>query len=329
MTIEIKRTQTWFQTAILASVVFALVWTSPSLAQDTQIPQNDTLIVCFLSDTQEPMWFERLYLGYHNNAEARKKIFRKVLDLQPDAVYHLGDMVSSSFNKKGWEELDEFVSALSKQGGDFYPIAGNHEYIFFSGAIKNFTSRYPDASLTGYATQLGNLAVVLFNSNFGKLSEAERDSQLVSYNSTLQQYDADSTVDFVLVGCHHSPYTNSKIVSGSEEVQQDFLPGFYSSNKAKVFLGGHAHAYERFHINEKDFLVIGGGGGSRQPLRVGEDAEYKDLFSNSLEIRTFHFVVVTVTTDSLAVDLHMLNPDFKMFEVTRQLEFGRGKLWER
>lgn len=304
-----------------------LVLTTVCLSQSGIHENNDTLRFCFLSDTQEPLFLESLFLKYNNNALARKLIFEQIHELQPTSVFHLGDLVSIGFDNDRWGDIDQFVKTLHEHKIDFLPIPGNHEYIFFpKKSISNFKSRYPYARLTGYSQRYNNLAVVLFNSNFDDLSEDERNGQLHWYRGTLREYESDPSIDFIIIGCHHSPFTNSKIVSASKRVRDYYLPEYYESKKCKLFLSGHAHAYEHFRMNGKDFLVIGGGGGIQQPLRIGGNAEYQDIFSNSLEKRMFHFLTIKTYDDKLSVELKMLTKDFKGFENIPQLIFASDRL---
>jgi hypothetical protein len=153
--------------------------------------------------------------------------------------------------------------------------------------------------------------MVLVNSNFGSLSYAEDHQQTDWYKSTLDSLDADSTIQFIITGCHHSPYTNSRIVKPSKEVEQKFVPHFLSSNKSVLFLSGHSHNFEHYKVEGKDFLVIGGGGGLRQPLRQGIGTladiapDYKPLF---------HYTMVTIAGDTLQVTSYHIKKDFLGFE---------------
>jgi 3',5'-cyclic AMP phosphodiesterase CpdA len=186
--------------------------------------------------------------------------------------------------------------------------------MFFAKAgINNFTKRFPYAGITGYSKVISNTAVVLFNSNFNELSNEEIQKQLAWYKTTLDNFEADSTISFIIVGCHHSPFTNSKIVSPSTDVQTYYLPYFFKTSKCKLFISGHAHAFEHFKIKGKDFLVIGGGGGIQQTLYTGKEEKYKDLFDTNSDTRMFHFIIINISENKLIVRLEMLNKDFKTF----------------
>jgi hypothetical protein len=306
---------------ILAILIapFSLCVTQPEIKG-----KSDALTFCFLSDTQEPLFIERIYLKYNDNAKARKLIFEKILEQNPKAVVHLGDLVSTGSSSDSWKDIDPFVGKLRDKGIEFSPIPGNHEYMRSSKkGISNFTARYPYATLTGYSRRYANTAIVLFNSNLDELSKEKRTEQLHWYQKTLADYDKDPLIDFVIVGCHHPPFTNSKIVSGSEEVRDLYLPVFFKSKKCRLFVSGHAHAYEHFKVNGKDFLTIGGSGGPQHPLKTGKSAKYQDIFSNSEKKRMFHFLTIKSHGAILDVALMMLSPDFKKFENFPQLTFTR------
>ena len=286
------------------------------------IQSNDSVKICFISDTQEPNFFEKLFLKYNHNQSARQLLFEGILNYSPDAVFHLGDIVEWGFNNDNWKTIDEFVEKLEKRRIPFYPIPGNHEYIIFAKAgIKNFEKRYPYAPISGYYKKINNIVVVLFNSNFDQFNKEENEKHLEWYKQTIFKLDADSTVDFIIVGCHHSPFTNSKIVSPNNIVQENYLPVFYKSKKCRLFISGHAHTYEHFRIQNKDFLVIGGGGGIQQTLLTGKDEKYKDLFDQNSETRMFHFLELVETNNKIEIVVRMVDKNFSKLYTADKLEF--------
>ncbi len=295
------------------------------LVQSASAQGLDNLRVAFLSDSQDPTWIERFFLKLHHNAEAREMIYRDILDNRPLAVVHLGDMVSSASRDGAWQSIDGFVDSLKHRGIEFHPIPGNHEYFFFPQAgIRNFTLRFPDAPLTGYLMRYGGLAIVLLNSNLARLTDEEYHQQAVWYRSTLRTLDADSSIHFVIVGTHHSPFTNSTIVSPSQEVDTAFVPGYLAAGKTVLFLSGHAHAFEHYQRGGKDFLVMGGGGGLLQPLLTGGRRRYPDLFTQQGNTRMFHYLLCTVSPSRLRVDVRMIKEDFSGFETVASYDFDRG-----
>jgi hypothetical protein len=130
------------------------------------------------------------------------------------------------------------------------------------------------------------------------------------YTQTLDQLDADPSVRFVIVTCHHAPYSNSTIVGSSLGVQQHFVPAYIQSKKAKLFITGHAHDFEWFQVQGKEFLTIGGGGGLHQPLRTGPGALINKAYGYAPE---FHYLTVKKNGNSLVVTSIRLNEDFGGF----------------
>ena len=276
----------------------------------------------FLSDTQSPLWFETLRLPDDDNETATRQILNTVAaDSSCVAVFHLGDLTALGSFDSYWKDFDEKTEALRNAGIPVYPAFGNHEYMPFARSGKaNMIRRFPFVERSWYEQRVGPVAVILLNSNFSCLSETERQDQRRWYTQTLNELDTDSTVSIVLVGCHHPPYTNSTIVNPSEEVQRYFVPPFMQSTKSKLFLSGHAHTYERFHIEGKDFMVIGGAGGLLHPLLQGKEQRWLDQYSSPGERRFFHYVRCTFGNDELKASVMRLTPDKARFEAADSLK---------
>lgn len=143
------------------------------------------------------------------------------------------------------------------------------------------------------------------------MQQAAIDKQDAWYNSTLQRLDSNASVKFVIVGCHHSPYTNSKVVNPSVRVQQKFVAPFQKSKKCVLFLSGHSHNFEQFKVDGKRFLVIGGGGGINQDVHTNKENTH-DLSANYKPM--FHYIEVKRIRDSLQVTSRQLKADFSGFD---------------
>lgn len=294
------------------SCIYLWSGSSVSCAQ-TRLPDRSAgKELCFVSDTQEPNFFEKLFMHPNNNSKARQAIFAGILDEKPSAVFHLGDLVEFGSWPGDWGYIDDFVNRLHSRGIAFNAVPGNHEYMLLPGqGIGRFTKRFSEFSLTGYLRISGNCAVVLLNSNFSSLSAEEILRQKEWYKKTLHDLDNNPGIAFIIVACHHSPYTNSKIVSPSMEVRNQFLSEFFNGRKCTLFLSGHAHAYEHFKISGKDFLVIGGGGGISQPLFAGNEMRSPDLADENHGKGRFHFLSVETGKKRMRAVLMALDDDMK------------------
>ncbi len=205
-----------------------------SAAEQPSIHTTITSTVVFLSDTQSPIWFESWLLKRNKNDQAREIIFNDIIRQKPQAVFHLGDLVARGYSSRQWSVIDSFTSKLRVLNMPFYPIPGNHEYFLLAAkGIANFQQRFPSACLTGYSIKINRLAVIRINSNFSRMSENEISTQQSWYQQKLNEYSQDTTVTSIIVGCHHSPYTNSRIVSANEKVQGIILPAFFKNVNCK------------------------------------------------------------------------------------------------
>jgi len=245
-----------FKTTMNKTKLFLLILLGLAGARATA--QVKRPVITFASDTQEPMWIEKLFLKSDRNLEATRMIFSDVDAVHPAAFFILGDVVSLGKSDKAWKNIDKYIKQTTQDS-------------MTADAINN---------------------------------------QNTWYIQKLAALDADPAVKFVIVGCHHSPYTNSKIVGPSIPVQRNFVPAFIKSKKCVLFLSGHSHNFERFKVEGKYFLVIDGGGGLHQPLNAS-NAKFHDLSSDYKPM--FHYLEVRRDHDALQVLSRQLKPDFSGF----------------
>jgi UDP-2,3-diacylglucosamine pyrophosphatase LpxH len=291
---------------------------STAKTQSLNLPQTgDTTELCFASDTQKPMWVETLFLKKDHNQQATKKLFTAVTARKPAALFIMGDVVNLGYSNRQWKPMDAYLKELRSNNISVYAALGNHEVMGRpKKGVSKFQERFPEHVVTGYITVKDSIAVVLLNSNFGSLSEQENKTQMEWYKTTLQNLDKDPAIQFIISGCHHSPYTNSKIVGPNKDVQQKFVPLFLASKKSRLFITGHSHNFEHYQMGGKDFLVIGGGGGLHQPLRTGESC-LPDLATDYKP--QFHYLSVKRVGSTLNVCSVQLKKDFSCFEDGQKL----------
>jgi predicted phosphodiesterase len=249
------------------------------------------------------------------NEEATEAIFNAIAaETSVSTLFHLGDITAMGSFDSEWRKMDRYITKLRDNGITLNAVPGNHEYfIFRSRGEAAFRKRFPESHPAWFTRKIQGIAFVLLNSNFSDISEAERKEQQKWYEAALSDLDRDTTVRFIIVGTHHSPYTNSTIVRPSSAVRKAFVTAFLKSPKCRLFISGHAHAFEHFHENGKDFLVIGGGGGLLQPLLLGAERQYIDLFPYPTRRRMFHYVICEERDRHLILTLKMLNRDYRTF----------------
>jgi UDP-2,3-diacylglucosamine pyrophosphatase LpxH len=293
-----------------AVVLLLMLFSFLSMLAQSQPDSSKQLF--FLSDTQQPMFVEKLLLKPDHNLVATHDIFGAVLKDKPSNVYMLGDVVALGYAKHKWKKVDQFLESCTKEGIGVCAVLGNHEVMIRKRkGERNFQKRFAMNVSTGYVSVTDSVAVVLLNSNFSKMTVTDQKKQQQWYNAAMTSLDASDSIKAIIVCCHHAPYTNSKIVKGSIGVQQAFVPAYIKSKKAQLFITGHAHTFEHFDIQGKDFLVIGGGGGLHQPTRADKD-NLPDLSQDYKPM--FHYLTVRRVEETLIVSSHYLKNDFSGFE---------------
>jgi hypothetical protein len=270
--------------------------------------------IAFASDTQAPLWLEQLFLKTHNNKTATKMIFTDIIRRRPLSFFLLGDVVSLGTSIRAWNDISKHLEECCNRGIPVYATTGNHEVMGTGrmgrkGRLK-FQTHFPDYLNTGYVRVVDSIAVVLLNSNFTTLTKAENEMQVTWYKDILQKLDKDPAIQYIITGCHHSPFSNSKIVGSSKAVQQKFVGPFIRSSKSCLFLSGHSHAFEHFKRDGKDFMVIGGGGGLHQKLGSGT-GEMADLSPGYKPM--FHYLTAQREKDHLLITSYKLNDKFDAF----------------
>ena len=274
--------------------------------------------VLFISDSQEPLWVETLRLREdHNEAAAQKLFVAMSKETTATALFHLGDITGMGMLPGYWRSFDTLRTLIPFP---IYPVFGNHEYFFIASLGKEQTlKRFPFLEPSWYLKRTGNIAVVLLNSNFSQLSDDEITAQQTWYTNTLNALENDSTVRAIIVGCHHSPFTNSTIVESNPDVQRRFAAPFKQYSKTKLFISGHAHTYEHFISDGKDFLVIGGGGGLLHPLKDSTESQWTDLAPKKSEKKFFHYIYCELQENSIVIRVKMLNKDFSGITVADEI----------
>ncbi|OFZ19542.1 MAG: hypothetical protein A2X94_12645 [Bdellovibrionales bacterium GWB1_55_8] len=242
----------------------------PSCRTKLEVAPGSPLELAFVSDTQEPIWLEKLWLKTDNNRHVTRRLFESIARTRPLALFHGGDLVASGSSASDWRGFWEAFAPVNAAGTPFFATPGNHEYLFWSGRGKrHFQEQFAANGCTFQSIGIGNVTVLLVNSNFSKMSEQEAADQDRWLLAELAALEADPHMEAGILITHYSPFTNSTIVSPSQEVKNRIVPPFLKSGKMRLFLSGHAHTFERFTESGKQFLVIGGGGGLLQSLRAG------------------------------------------------------------
>jgi hypothetical protein len=262
------------------------------------------------------------YMGWHeNNYSAVREIFRKIASENPAFTFLLGDLAFFGNSASLWKKFDKLSAPLRDANIPVFPITGNHEYLTdntnfsnYSELYKNLFQRFPHLEgNTYYELDFKNVAILGLNSNFDQLSPKEKREQEKWYGERLNAIEKDTKITFVIVACHHAPYTNSTEVHDDERVQKSFVIPFKAATKAKLFITGHCHSYEHFVFDGKHFLVSGGAG-PHQKLQKNEGGLKSDLYDGPA-IRDHHYCKITPSATVLQVEMVALSSNNKTWAV--------------
>ncbi|MCL2097963.1 MAG: metallophosphoesterase [Bacteroidales bacterium] len=269
----------------------------------------------FISDTQGPMKVETVIMKTERNIEATDKLLADLSRIPHRAVFFLGDMVSTGSSFGAWERIDRFLTTMRERNTPVYAAYGNHEYMLLSSVgEKNFAQRFPNIPNTGYIVVQDSIAVVVFNSNFSKLNKNTQQTQHQWYERSLDSLNKANDIKFIIVACHHAPYTNSNVVNPNKNVQELYVPAYVNTPKAALFLSGHSHHLEYFDIYQKKFLVIGGGGGLWQDFKKESKHDFTDLIGENQKPRYFYLQITRIGNSLQASVRGFTVEDFGKFE---------------
>lgn len=297
-------------TAIRRKFFLVLVSLAFGLSSPAEVVAQKKIAV--ISDTQAPMWIEDVFLKSRQNEKATALLMQDIIREKPVHLFILGDVVALGYKDKKWKAMDSYLQACRTSGIIVSALLGNHDVMIRANkGEQKFQVRFPELVRTGYVKVIDSIAFVLLNSNFKKLSTDDIQNQQVWLQSTLKSLDQDPSVIAIVAACHHAPYSNSKVVGSSKNVQQHFVPLFLQSSKSCLFVTGHSHAFEHFNIQGKTFVITGGGGGIHQPLKTS-NPEWNDLALNYKPM--FHYLTVARTNRQLNFTSHYLSPDMTTME---------------
>lgn len=240
-----------------------------------------------IADTQSTLEAE---VWRENNDAERRKLLPAVARTKPAFVVIAGDLVSWGSSTGRWREFDERSRDLHANGIPVLPVPGNHDY-WGDNELRLYFAHFPEIrGQRWYERRYGPLALIFVDSNAGPLGEQAWQTQIDWYGATLDRLENDESVAAILVFLHHAPFTNSTVVDDDANVGRAFVPRFLKKGKTLAMVTGHAHGYERFEKQGKAFIVTGGGGGPRGPLRCGDERRHVDDLFRGPRVRHFNFV---------------------------------------
>ena len=274
---------------------------SDAVEYSNALGDGDLLVV---GDFQRTSIVEQWLMRREQNDDARAQVIREMSrELEVGGLVLLGDLVFDGSSCSDWESFDALFAPLASRG--VVLALGNHDYWGPDAiACANLEPRFPwVAEHTWGVSAWGEVSIVWLDSN------GELETQATWLETTLAAIEGP-----VIVATHHPPYTNST-VTGDETAVQDAFVSRLTPN-VRLFLSGHAHAYEHFEKEGVHYVVSGGGGGPRVDLLRGDDARHTDLFDAPAP-RPFHWLRIRQHRNALEVIVRGFQKDRAVYELDR------------
>lgn len=220
-----------------------------------------------------------------------------------DFTIHTGDLVyrvhenpdpPSAFVEKLYEPLAPLLGQ-----GPLYPVPGNHEYDAPARWNGDPYYRHAFPAMAGdglhpgegswYAFEYGEVQFIMLDSQvlFGVAGESAQEAWL-------EERLATGGYGYTVVVLHVPPYSVGRHRTDSQIVHARWGE-YFASPGVGLVLSGHDHNYQRFLIEDRPYVVTGGGSAVTYTL-PGSDPRLRASSSRS------HFVLLTFEKDRMVVE---------------------------
>ena len=187
--------------------------------------------------------------------------------MAPDLLIHGGDFQYRSNPADTWTTLFELLEPLLRSA-PFQVCIGNHEF----DAPEEATELY-DRLFSGqgnsderwHAFTFGPLHVLMLDSESGALDDPEG-PQVAWADTELAAAVADGLTP--ILAFHRPTYSLSKHWRADTSLR-DAVHTLATRHGVQLVLAGHVHGYERFVVDDVQYVVDGGGGALTYDLEEG------------------------------------------------------------
>ncbi|WP_321472931.1 metallophosphoesterase [uncultured Paludibaculum sp.] len=216
----------------------------------------------FKTAPAKPVAFEAVVFGdTRTRHDLHRKIVGAIEKINPDLVFHTGDLVTDGLDTEQWPRFFDIERTLLAKTA-FYPVLGNHErnsrrfYEFF------------DVSTPYYSVDWGGAHFVLLNSDLGN-SALSAQAREAFWSEQLRWLDEDlakaQKAEFRFVVMHHPPFTAVKSRQSGNTPVKAMVP-IFEKHRVTVVFSGHDHNYQHHLNNGVHYVVTGGGGAPLYPV---------------------------------------------------------------
>ena len=246
-----------------------------------------------------------------------------------NAVLHSGDIVlsGSSIN----QYTDEFFAPMAPLSPyiPFMITIGNHEgespYFYKYVKYDDLPVIEPMGGLKEkmWSMTVANTMIIGLNTN----STGQYAAEKTMLDAKLREAENDTSVDFVFLQFHHTPFTEIWVEAlslddGPAFVTDQLFPVIKKYSKVVQATYGHTHAFERGTIesdNEMgDFRIVCAGGGGGDTDRWGEytNRDYPQIHV-ALDQYSFQIVEIDVARKTVQASLYSLGNSDRPLDAER------------
>jgi acid phosphatase type 7 len=206
-----------------------------------------------------------VYGDTRNGHEIHRAIVRRIMENNPLAVFHTGDLVFNGLSRANWDVFQDIVQELRAMA-PMYPVLGNHER---SSPIFHEIFNGLPGNGKWYAVDLDGVHYVIIDNTSDYLPGSEQYIWLENY---LRE---NASARFTIVLLHYPPYSSGPHRTDRHELRNILAP-LFEKNGVDLVFSAHNHSYEKSLVNGVYYIVTAGGGAPMYPKKSKN--EYSLLF---------------------------------------------------
>lgn len=268
----------------------------PSEMAAPEAPATNRYSFVVIGDTQQTPVVDWVTSG---GASARRAVRERIAELDPAFTLLAGDAVGVGPYTASWYRFRREYHGLP-----IWPVLGNHELIGPNRpGLRNYFETFPHVrQRRWYALRHPPVLLLMLDSNFGTLSDDEREEQASWFRAQLERARADDAIRGICFVSHHPPFS-VHLTGGEEEVRETFWKVAALERKFMAAFSGHHHDYQHLRDGERHAFVTGGGGATLLLCRTANLPETASLVDSCAE---HHLLRVEVEEAGLRIVMHEL-----------------------
>lgn len=212
-------------------------------------PQTGPFTFIVYGDTQEQ-------LPYFTQAERHALVAERIAATEPDALFviHVGDTVCDAESEDEWDRFFAAGRALFANT-TLVPVMGNHEN---NASVWYETFGMPE----WYSFDCGDAHFAVLDSNDWAARYFDEEATWLREDlEENRERRMDTPEGPVFVSFHHPPYSSgTRHPGGWTDIRELWCPVLEDGGVDMVFCG-HVHSYQRYDVNDVQYVIAATGGG--------------------------------------------------------------------